>query len=87
MTRDDSDRAICAGEGQWMPAYEYKNVCLLLFSFFFCNDTATTEIYTLSLHDALPIFRAIWLLVPDPMPSPWLLVRFPLENLKCRRVE
>src|SRR6266498_4252713 len=27
----------------------------LLF-FFFCNDTATTEIYTLSLHDALPIF-------------------------------
>src|SRR6266496_6547227 len=23
--------------------------------FFFCNDTATTEIYTLSLHDALPI--------------------------------
>src|SRR5256886_11159049 len=26
--------------------------------FFFFNDTATTEIYTLSLHDALPIFRA-----------------------------
>src|SRR5258705_9969381 len=26
------------------------------FSFFFFNDTATTEIYTLSLHDALPIF-------------------------------
>src|SRR2546427_8628530 len=25
------------------------------FSFFFFNDTATTEIYTLSLHDALPI--------------------------------
>src|SRR3712207_7136350 len=24
---------------------------------FFFNDTATTEIYTLSLHDALPIFR------------------------------
>src|SRR5260370_19628110 len=24
-------------------------------SCFFCNDTATTEIYTLSLHDALPI--------------------------------
>src|SRR5690348_18182612 len=23
--------------------------------YFFCNDTATTEIYTLSLHDALPI--------------------------------
>src|SRR6516165_10392487 len=28
-------------------------VCLLFFFFF--NDTATTEIYTLSLHDALPI--------------------------------
>src|SRR5438034_9975918 len=27
------------------------------FSFFFFNDTATTEIYTLSLHDALPIYR------------------------------
>ena len=26
-----------------------------MFSFFF-NDTATTELYTLSLHDALPIF-------------------------------
>src|SRR2546422_3314695 len=28
---------------------------LSLLSFFFFNDTATTEIYTLSLHDALPI--------------------------------
>src|SRR5215510_16606813 len=28
-----------------------------LFFFFFFNDTATTEIYTLSLHDALPIPR------------------------------
>src|SRR2546430_4155982 len=27
----------------------------LVFRFFFFNDTATTEIYTLSLHDALPI--------------------------------
>src|SRR5476649_3060458 len=32
--------------------------CTHLFgSFFFFNDTATTEIYTLSLHDALPICR------------------------------
>src|SRR2546429_9617186 len=29
----------------------------LFFIFFFFNDTATTEIYTLSLHDALPIYR------------------------------
>src|SRR3712207_8992529 len=28
--------------------------------FFFFNDTATTEIYTLSLHDALPIFRDVF---------------------------
>src|SRR5258708_21439999 len=27
--------------------------------FFFFNDTATTEIYTLSLHDALPISRSV----------------------------
>src|SRR6266566_8685059 len=29
----------------------------MYFFFFFFNDTATTEIYTLSLHDALPIRR------------------------------
>src|SRR5258708_15065805 len=40
----------------------YMILCILLrrispiLSFFFFNDTATTEIYTLSLHDALPIF-------------------------------
>src|SRR5258706_5268938 len=28
---------------------------MLILNFFFFNDTATTEIYTLSLHDALPI--------------------------------
>src|SRR2546429_9440894 len=32
----------------------------LLLTFFFFNDTATTEIYTLSLHDALPIFVPPW---------------------------
>src|SRR6266849_11186952 len=39
--------------------YLYLNLFLILiiflFFFFFFNDTATTEIYTLSLHDALPI--------------------------------
>src|SRR5260221_2051518 len=34
----------------------YAFVCFL---FFFFNDTATTEIYTLSLHDALPISSGI----------------------------
>src|SRR5256885_6620653 len=32
--------------------------------FFFFNDTATTEIYTLSLHDALPIYRKKQILTP-----------------------
>src|SRR6516165_1966923 len=37
--------------------YEFVNFLITFFfsSFFFFNDTATTEIYTLSLHDALPI--------------------------------
>src|SRR2546422_6381027 len=34
-----------------MHLHSYHQVC----PFFFFNDTATTEIYTLSLHDALPI--------------------------------
>src|SRR5688572_32885054 len=32
---------------------------IFFFFFFFFNDTATTEIYTLSLHDALPICAAV----------------------------
>src|SRR2546427_12014135 len=31
-------------------------LCSSFYFFFFFNDTATTEIYTLSLHDALPIY-------------------------------
>src|SRR6267142_3085674 len=45
------------------------------FFFFFFNDTATTEIYTLSLHDALPISS----LNADPSPSPTL------RRIKARR--
>src|SRR6266498_3574989 len=33
-------------------------ISTMVFLFFFFNDTATTEIYTLSLHDALPIARS-----------------------------
>src|SRR2546430_14719395 len=49
-----------------------------LFFFFFFNDTATTEIYTLSLHDALPILLFI---LPWAVPSiPTILsVRFMLN--------
>src|SRR6266498_5978705 len=39
--------------------------CKVSFFFFFFNDTATTEIYTLSLHDALPITAIDILLEPD----------------------
>src|SRR5262245_65571724 len=42
-------------------------LCLSLCFFFFFNDTATTEIYTLSLHDALPIFLLVELApISDP---------------------
>src|SRR2546425_11535495 len=42
--------------------------------FFFFNDTATTEIYTLSLHDALPIFHA-------PLDEPHPLLAGALEQV------
>src|SRR5229473_8711311 len=51
-----------------------RAVCLIVCFFFFFNDTATTEIYTLSLHDALPI---------SPAPGPfWEL---PVTCLPSRR--
>src|SRR3712207_8935877 len=48
-------------------------VFFLFIFFFFFNDTATTEIYTLSLHDALPIYAAWSLLGSRRRPlRPWL---------------
>src|SRR3712207_8179993 len=44
--------------------------------FFFFNDTATTEIYTLSLHDALPIFAS----------SPLSLVNYATREITCKIV-
>src|SRR3989449_4557483 len=44
---------------------------MVLGGFFFFNDTATTEIYTLSLHDALPILRQ----APDDRDARWELGR------------
>src|SRR5688572_31825036 len=46
---------------------------LVLFCFFFFNDTPTTEIYTLSLHDALPI-------------SAWRHSAFALYYMNARRL-
>src|SRR2546422_11684367 len=42
-----------------MSFFFYIILFLLFFLFFFFNDTATTEIYTLSLHDALPILLPV----------------------------
>src|SRR5258708_29948189 len=58
------------------------------YSYFFFNDTATTEIYTLSLHDALPISctasepklvsrQTIWRLREGPGPHSWCI------SLRC----
>src|SRR3712207_8784008 len=46
---------------------------LYIISFFFFNDTATTEIYTLSLHDALPICALRHVLARDAVDLPALL--------------
>src|SRR2546426_6681494 len=67
------------------------------FIFFFFNDTATTEIYTLSLHDALPIsvgVKPIVVSMPTPSRTAAMLEPFRSEehtselqspcNLVCR---
>src|SRR6266705_5359311 len=41
--------------------FYFSSFFSFFFFFFFFNDTATTEIYTLSLHDALPICDAAYL--------------------------
>src|SRR3712207_7489242 len=51
--------------------------------FFFFNDTATTEIYTLSLHDALPISRSKsrkWRTKRECPPG----LAFPSHRFECR---
>src|SRR2546430_9413363 len=68
--------------------------------FFFFNDTATTEIYTLSLHDALPIYNSrmglrTGLSVParrlperlDDLHGPWQgTVVLPVQDRKSTRL-
>src|SRR5947209_11475363 len=54
-----------------------------MYRFFFFNDTPTTEIYTLSLHDALPISNYE---VARFKAGPRLFLQFldcPWENLRC----
>src|SRR5574340_1399167 len=62
------------------------------FFFFFFNDTATTEIYTLSLHDALPIsfcshsmLNRKGLGAPRPLPVPSRLVSWGAFHYLQRR--
>src|SRR2546430_17570349 len=59
---------------------------VILFFFFFFNDTATTEIYTLSLHDALPIYLVLEAGAEDLKDdgSSWYIVTPPdaLEKVK-----
>src|SRR2546422_1178115 len=61
-------------------AFEVPTVLSFLRFFFFFNDTATTEIYTLSLHDALPIC---------PLPGPASALRAPFgegaPSARCQR--
>src|SRR5438034_10419662 len=60
----------------------FMSCCLLCFCFFFFfNDTATTEIYTLSLHDALPIS-----LVPDLKPALERRLRRPVSPAEERKL-
>src|SRR5438270_7840853 len=75
--------------------FSYLNYVFVFFFFF--NDTATTEIYTLSLHDALPIYFTPKLFAyapPAGCPGPWARVVLRSEehtselqsqsNLVCR---
>src|SRR6266513_5429754 len=57
-----------------MDAFYMSAFTLVMFLvfFFFFNDTATTEIYTLSLHDALPISTAWSKAMAWPSDDGWL---------------
>src|SRR5256885_16251678 len=50
------------------------------FIFFFFNDTATTEIYTLSLHDALPISQLVELPGLGAQHAPQVMRRFAFHD-------
>src|SRR3712207_7690913 len=57
--------------------------------FFFFNDTATTEIYTLSLHDALPIwgyFSEVVLFVASPKCVIFAVAKALLASSELRRI-
>src|SRR3712207_9229649 len=49
--------------------FSINSINNIFYYFFFFNDTATTEIYTLSLHDALPIYNTVNNLVSAENPD------------------
>ena len=55
VTVEDYDHVGVSDDRKFIFFYVYCSQVLCVFFFF--NDTATTEIYTLSLHDALPIWH------------------------------
>src|SRR2546428_6640260 len=66
-----------------LPIHIFFYLSPLLFSFlffFFFNDTATTEIYTLSLHDALPISAVARSFLPLSGGSPPSVPAFPRRS-------
>ena len=73
--------------------YVLMKVILNVVNDFFFNDTATTEIYTLSLHDALPIYpRKIFrsgqkiksFLKPPHIVANFMLISYQKTVLRCR---
>src|SRR2546426_1772745 len=69
MSSPGSPWLVCVSKTR---AFRLVSVSLRTSFFFFFNDTATTEIYTLSLHDALPIspIQAVGRALRSPDPSP-----------------
>src|SRR5256884_8929037 len=69
----------------------YEALLLFVVCFFFFNDTATTEIYTLSLHDALPISNTLpryhSLLAILPLQSGKDLIAGAVDSLAEQKIE
>src|SRR5256885_8019012 len=59
---------------------------LSFFLFFFFNDTATTEIYPLSLHDALPIFAGKPAIAENTLLDFRIPLRLPMIDRKSTRL-
>src|SRR2546430_11244683 len=58
-----------------------------VYPFFFFNDTATTEIYTLSLHDALPISSSMCSMMPPMTTAPVRSATASTSNSNARSEE